>query len=142
MTSARQDEASAKMGDLLLRGWTMLAAVCNGCGTPLMEDRRLGTRVCVLCGTDGADADAPDEEVPADAAARTEELGRPQQRGTVQAAERDVSELLAEKMLAGWALLGQACPMCGTTLVRNKQQASRWQCARAQDAPGIRRRSI
>jgi len=87
-----------------------------------MEDRRLGTRVCVLCGTDGADADAPDEEVPADAAARTEELGRPQQRGTVQAAERDVSELLAEKMLAGWALLGQACPMCGTTLVRNKQQ--------------------
>ena len=55
-----RDEASARMGDLLLRGWTMLADACDTCYTPLMEDRHSGERVCVKCG-DGGASDAKGE---------------------------------------------------------------------------------
>ncbi|VDK25273.1 unnamed protein product, partial [Anisakis simplex] len=36
------------MGELLLRGYTMLDAYCNVCTGILMEDRQ-GVRVCVTC---------------------------------------------------------------------------------------------
>lgn len=42
------DQVSAKMGELLLRGYTMLDAYCNVCTGILMEDRQ-GVRVCVTC---------------------------------------------------------------------------------------------
>lgn len=35
---------------------------------------------------------------------------------------KDVSQLIADKMLAGWALLDSHCPNCSTPLVRNRQR--------------------
>lgn len=43
-----RDQVSMKMGDLLLRGYTMLNAYCDICSGILMEDRQ-GVRVCVTC---------------------------------------------------------------------------------------------
>uniref|UniRef100_A0A915AMD0 Sjoegren syndrome/scleroderma autoantigen 1 n=1 Tax=Parascaris univalens TaxID=6257 RepID=A0A915AMD0_PARUN len=43
-----RDRVSMKMGDLLLRGYTMLNAYCDVCSGILMEDRQ-GVRVCVTC---------------------------------------------------------------------------------------------
>ncbi|KAI8612757.1 hypothetical protein BC830DRAFT_1135220 [Chytriomyces sp. MP71] len=42
------DAASARMGQKLLQGWTMLATVCTRCNvTPLME--KAGVTICVSC---------------------------------------------------------------------------------------------
>ncbi|KAK6053893.1 Sjogren'S syndrome/scleroderma autoantigen 1 [Cooperia oncophora] len=43
-----RDEVSKKMGELLLRGVTMLDAYCQICNGILMEDRN-GVRTCVTC---------------------------------------------------------------------------------------------
>ncbi|KAK6026727.1 Sjogren'S syndrome/scleroderma autoantigen 1 [Ostertagia ostertagi] len=43
-----RDEVSKKMGELLLRGVTMLDAYCQTCSGILMEDRS-GVRTCVTC---------------------------------------------------------------------------------------------
>ncbi|KHN73646.1 Sjoegren syndrome/scleroderma autoantigen 1 [Toxocara canis] len=43
-----RDQVSSKMGELLLRGYTMLNAYCDICSGILMEDRQ-GVRVCVTC---------------------------------------------------------------------------------------------
>ncbi|ETN79329.1 Sjogren'S syndrome/scleroderma autoantigen 1 [Necator americanus] len=43
-----RDEVSKRMGDMLLRGVTMLDAYCEVCNGILMEDRN-GVRTCVTC---------------------------------------------------------------------------------------------
>ncbi|VDO87816.1 unnamed protein product [Heligmosomoides polygyrus] len=43
-----RDEVSKRMGELLLRGVTMLDAYCQVCNGILMEDRN-GVRTCVTC---------------------------------------------------------------------------------------------
>mmetsp|Transcript_31845 Transcript_31845/g.51529 ORF Transcript_31845/g.51529 Transcript_31845/m.51529 type:complete len:362 (-) Transcript_31845:105-1190(-) len=42
------DDASEKVGQLLLRGWTMLAQHCNKCQTPMMSLRG-GPAMCCVC---------------------------------------------------------------------------------------------
>ena len=49
------DEASARLGRLLLQGWRMLDAACGSCNTPLMSSRGSDALHCVLCG----DVDRP-----------------------------------------------------------------------------------
>eukprot|EP00484_Ammonia_sp_Unknown_P017908 CAMPEP_0197047426 /NCGR_PEP_ID=MMETSP1384-20130603/22938_1 /TAXON_ID=29189 /ORGANISM="Ammonia sp." /LENGTH=363 /DNA_ID=CAMNT_0042479345 /DNA_START=54 /DNA_END=1145 /DNA_ORIENTATION=+ len=44
----KRDEASDKLGHLLLKGWTMLAEHCEKCQTPKMSLRG-GPSVCCLC---------------------------------------------------------------------------------------------
>lgn len=36
--------------------------------------------------------------------------------------KKDVSQLIADKLLAGWALLDTYCPLCNSPIVRNKQK--------------------
>lgn len=43
-----RDQVSKRMGDMLLRGYTMLDAYCDTCTGILMEDRR-GNRECIQC---------------------------------------------------------------------------------------------
>lgn len=43
-----RDQVSSRMGELLLRGYTMLDAYCSICSGILMQDR-LGNRECVQC---------------------------------------------------------------------------------------------
>lgn len=47
------DATSKKMGENLLRGWTMLGENCpNGCLVPLMRSRDKSQLVCVACDVD------------------------------------------------------------------------------------------
>ncbi|GMH38995.1 hypothetical protein BSKO_06893 [Bryopsis sp. KO-2023] len=39
----------ASIGELLLRGWTMLAQSCDDCRVPLMQDPQSGGKLCVNC---------------------------------------------------------------------------------------------
>ncbi|KAH3732365.1 hypothetical protein Pelo_16803 [Pelomyxa schiedti] len=47
-------DVSGRLGELLLKGWTMLAETCPVCvdaGVPLMRERRTMKMLCVKCGT-------------------------------------------------------------------------------------------
>ena len=44
----REDNASGKMGELLLKGWTMLGSSCEECYVPLMRNKQLD-EICVVC---------------------------------------------------------------------------------------------
>lgn len=62
LTHRRREEVSAKMGDKMLAGWTMLARTCPRpeCqGTPLMQARGPEPRtvLCVSCDSTGPDTD-------------------------------------------------------------------------------------
>ncbi len=35
----REEGASGKMGELLLKGWTMLGSSCDDCNVPLMRNK-------------------------------------------------------------------------------------------------------
>ncbi len=44
----REDNASGKMGELLLKGWTMLGSSCEDCYVPLMRNKQMD-EICVVC---------------------------------------------------------------------------------------------
>ncbi len=44
----REDNASGKMGELLLKGWTMLGSSCEECYVPLMRNKQMD-EICVVC---------------------------------------------------------------------------------------------
>jgi len=44
----KQDIASKKLGELMLKGWAMLADVCEDCDIPLMRNRQ-NEKLCVSC---------------------------------------------------------------------------------------------
>ncbi|TNV83913.1 hypothetical protein FGO68_gene8158 [Halteria grandinella] len=44
----REDEASGKMGELLLRGWSMQGNSCEDCMVPFMKSKQ-GDEICVVC---------------------------------------------------------------------------------------------
>lgn len=122
--SASRSEATAEMGELLLRGWAMLAEACPQCHIPLMEEKPTGKKLCVGCqrtswSTDASDRSQAEEDV--SHAANKVDV-------STDANRTDPSDLLAERMLQGWALLGVVCPVCRTPLVKNKEQVNPCQC--------------
>lgn len=44
----REDNASGRMGELLLKGWTMLGSSCEECYVPLMRNKQMD-EICVVC---------------------------------------------------------------------------------------------
>ena len=44
----REDNASGRMGELLLKGWTMLGSSCEECFVPLMRNKQMD-EICVVC---------------------------------------------------------------------------------------------
>jgi len=180
-----RDEATARIGELLLRGHVMLADACNVCAMPLMQDRATMLKQCTQCdavtGEPIADAGkvppGPAAAAPPDGAADRAQTGPaagPSARGRASTADGRAaeiaatrarleaealafenavadaaaaapapgqtaaaapvapalstdasatppSELIANRMLAGWTLLGQHCPVCSTPLVQDKR---------------------
>lgn len=97
------------MGELLLQGYCMLADGCSDCMVPLMRDPQGTKDICVNCG----------KSFPV--------LSRYSRDGTEQAIEKsqqevvqDTSVLLAERMIKGWKMLADHCPICQTTLLESK----------------------
>jgi len=110
--STRKD-TSAQMGQLLLQGWTMLEDVCCECYVPIMENKRAKKRLCVSCGTDGTKK-AQEEASPMDIVPPP-----PAPVATVSSppSESDISQRLADRMIAGWAMMGVNCPLVGISRV-------------------------
>ncbi|KAJ3055762.1 hypothetical protein HK097_009415 [Rhizophlyctis rosea] len=139
----RQDRGTSKLGTYLLQGWVMLEDSCEtpGCNLPLMRTKDRSRTICVLCNDpNGADL-PPQQPEPATAFDSGEETAsEPEVLGTDAEAVGDVesvelerrreqgqlaTRLLGQRMLAGWALLGENCrnSTCyGIPLVRNRQK--------------------
>ncbi|GBF99796.1 hypothetical protein Rsub_12236 [Raphidocelis subcapitata] len=139
---------SARMGQLLLQGWQMLADSCDDCAVPLMrEPGAPGSRrdLCVGCdrwffdgepvadGPAAAAAPAAAQARPAAPAPATAAAGgggggaaapaprlRSAARPAAQSASDRAADLLSERMLQGWALLDHTCPLCATPLMRER----------------------
>eukprot|EP01083_Nonionella_stella_P034798 95131_1 len=47
----QSEEASAKLGELMLQGWTLMDVSCDRCPMPLMKSKQ-GVLKCVQCGTE------------------------------------------------------------------------------------------
>eukprot|EP00613_Pedinella_sp_CCMP2098_P067127 CAMPEP_0171989848 /NCGR_PEP_ID=MMETSP0993-20121228/276622_1 /TAXON_ID=483369 /ORGANISM="non described non described, Strain CCMP2098" /LENGTH=554 /DNA_ID=CAMNT_0012642845 /DNA_START=72 /DNA_END=1736 /DNA_ORIENTATION=- len=158
----RADAASAKMGELMLAGWAMLAESCpnKGCPSmPLMRKRGAAQGLCVLCDPTFTKSESAGDKgsgvsaaaAPAAAAAlsssqstsllESETLLSPTRTSKILAAapkplsdtdwqkkRNAVSAKMGEKLLAGWAMLADACPhpSCrGTPLMRKKGAAAK-----------------
>lgn len=64
-TALSSEQISAKLGEMLLRGWCMLEELCPTGDCPLMQERDTGRKYSVALGKfmDGATAEAETEEV-------------------------------------------------------------------------------
>eukprot|EP01084_Bolivina_argentea_P093275 167787_1 len=60
----KSEDASAKIGELLLKGWTMLAQHCDKCQTPLMRLRG-GQPMCCICSASNPAVNVPKQETKA-----------------------------------------------------------------------------
>uniref|UniRef100_A0A1D2A727 Sjoegren syndrome/scleroderma autoantigen 1 n=2 Tax=Auxenochlorella protothecoides TaxID=3075 RepID=A0A1D2A727_AUXPR len=127
-----RSNTSASMGSLLLQGWAMLADGCEHCGTPLMRKPNSEDTVCVTC--EARPAQAAPAPGPGLQAEISEDLSSPGsvlqgptlaqriQRAAEDEREQEISQSLADRMLHGWTLLGQSCPICSTVLVRSRER--------------------
>ena len=131
--------ASASMGELLLSGWTMLAEGCAQCHVPLMRNPNGLEDFCVGCGrrtsSPGVSTEAavpqspevgdrecigavelPEEEHALGSFTRAEpSLGEGGQERPASPASK-----LADKMLEGWKMLADHCPLCRMPLCESK----------------------
>ncbi|CAD6187746.1 unnamed protein product [Caenorhabditis auriculariae] len=86
---ATRDRASEKMGQLLLRGFTMLDASCDTCHTVLME--KGGVRLCVKCEMDRETSGGSRivSEVPLDVGSSKNPVAIPKQTVRIEARVTD-----------------------------------------------------
>jgi uncharacterized Zn finger protein (UPF0148 family) len=119
------DAISARIGDKLLKGWAMLEEACpvtKKC--PLMRDpvsRRLWSPAlnCFLDEMDDASSSSPDV---------TKSPAANGLRGA--AAGQDISQRLGEKLMLGWEMLGELCPVTGQCpLMRDPDSGRMWSAA-------------
>ncbi|KAJ1652266.1 hypothetical protein IWQ61_007359 [Dispira simplex] len=147
------DNITRRMSEYMLKGWVLTDQECpNGCGVPLMRTKDHSETFCAGCVGNEANPEGSDTSLQTNATVSTShivpdvpsqliELEVPEtspdvhkEAATLTTAnlesskiQREPSErtaqLLAEKMLNGWTLLGDACPnpQCfGTPLVQPK----------------------
>ncbi len=132
------------MGELLLGGWTMLAEGCAQCHVPLMRNPDGREDVCVGCGRRSRTGTGLSLEVEA-AVPQSPDVGDRECIGVVELHEEEAAlgasagastgvrgssrvparpgspaSMLADKMLAGWKMLGDHCPICRTPLCESK----------------------
>ena len=143
-----RDAVSAKLGERMLSGWIMLNRACEkeGCwSTPLMcKSSNREHMECVSCGTvykEGEEKEA-DSQSSSQAQPKTAPTIQPAtaldpsasrldlndapilnlfEKSQTDVRKRDPSELIAAKLLQGWAMLEQACSEDGVPLMRDKE---------------------
>lgn len=125
---ARIDKATAKMGELMLQGWTMLAESCSNpaCpGIPLMRKRGSTKSVCLLCNPGGEEKDSQVEEAQTKVTPPSTSKGvnpKPNTDNALQKKRDMVSSKMGAKLLSGWRMLSQNCsdPNCRGTPLMSK----------------------
>lgn len=147
LKNASRAKTTTKLGEYMLQGWTLLGDLCllNSCvGTPLMEHD--GYILCVSCNAeylrcpDGEIVDkkaaslsphnSTDKTSPLDSASKSSSRqeddfvddGLPilNFHRNEEASDNDVSSKIAAKLMRGWALLDEACPLDNVPLMRDK----------------------
>lgn len=58
----KSDEVSARLGEYMLKGWTLMDIECNSDGCPLMRSPDRKTLKCLLCGMDYEETSEPEED--------------------------------------------------------------------------------
>ncbi|GHP09087.1 hypothetical protein PPROV_000782400 [Pycnococcus provasolii] len=143
---------SQSLASLMLGGWTLLGDVCPvpACHTPLVRSRDASKYLCAKCNRDtrecvatsnvaGPSAPSPHKSVSAETTREREEttvsvvprLAPPPQHVQAKLARESSAELIAAKMLQGWALIDEHCPMdsCGyCPLVRSRDKTTKFCC--------------
>jgi uncharacterized Zn finger protein (UPF0148 family) len=126
-TTRNVDELSQK----ILQGWTLLAESCpsDGCNVPLVRSGK-GDTYCCSCQVH-FDAElnplpptAAQQAVPKASSSSSASSSQPKQEPSASVNEpmqetsppakpKDRSQLIADKLLAGWAMLNDVCPRPG-----------------------------
>jgi len=149
---AEVNDTSKKLGQYLLQGWCMLEDICPAnCSTPLM--RKDGVLRCVDCdidyeedgrtpvGSNPKPAAAVPVEVDAGTLGRDTELEnryapvysswyqpkdkaeKPTPQPSNSKRSSDISDLIGEHMLNGWAMMAEPCPspQCSCPLLESRE---------------------
>ncbi|KAJ3129968.1 hypothetical protein HK098_007234 [Nowakowskiella sp. JEL0407] len=136
---SRTDEASSRLGTYMLQGWVLTDRNCpvDGCLIPLLRSKDSSKWICALC-DDRSNPYPPVKKVATTTPSKIEdkemedfeeefeeewkpkELTEEQKQ---QKQKRDLAtKLLGQKLLQGWTLLGEECPICiGIPLMKNRQ---------------------
>jgi len=120
-----------------LQGWTMLAESCDECNVPLMEKKKGQIISCVGCKRNfkrEVNEDDPSTlmMVPivkdtvqnsAPPQVNSTTLAPPQVNSTTltEKPQPQISDIMGEKMLQGWTLLGDTCPICNSPLMKDRE---------------------
>eukprot|EP00743_Colponemidia_sp_Colp-15_P004553 GILK01004907.1.p1 GENE.GILK01004907.1~~GILK01004907.1.p1 ORF type:complete len:309 (+),score=47.91 GILK01004907.1:50-976(+) len=147
--AAGRNQHVSEMSKRLLEGWAMLAETCPGpnCAVPLLKNKS-GEIYCVSCKmncvmesqvTPNMKIVSPDTPVPVaspvnnvqDIAADEEDgygwtAPTPEEKAQMEKKRKrtdQTSSKIGQKLLMGWALLSESCPLddCGTPLMRDKK---------------------
>jgi len=145
----RRENASAAMGQRLLQGWVMGAESCPECLVPLMREGGRGGGVgrgqeevweCVGCITrfsreeeegrraTGREGGGEEEGEGGGGVKNEEEGNQTHQKAELEGKREeavDVSAVIGQKLLQGWALLAGGCEGCGNPLMRDLQGEER-----------------
>ncbi|KAJ2718196.1 hypothetical protein GGI07_005852 [Coemansia sp. Benny D115] len=124
MTS-RLDTITSRMSKLMLKRWTMLAELCpiDGCSAPLMREPGTEVSKCVWHNAseifpeespkdEKLDNDATPEQPVYDLEPDLVIQDTPESRKRKEKREQGerASELIAKKLLQGWAMIDESCP--------------------------------
>jgi uncharacterized Zn finger protein (UPF0148 family) len=113
----KMDAATAKMGEMMLQGWAMLAENCPNpdCpGIPLMRKRGSKESVCLLCDPTGEKATQKEVSQPPTPPPQPkvipQNIPKPNVDTNLQKKRDMVSSKIGGKLLSGWTMLSQNCP--------------------------------
>ena len=123
----------AEMGQRMLRGERMMAEACPNCPVPLMASER--GCVCCQCHTvwqQDEEGGFRRKETPE--TKRSALPVQPPVRRAREAEEREEADddggggvgPVGQKLLEGWTMLADACPLCSNPIMRNPADRSMW----------------
>eukprot|EP00474_Spongospora_subterranea_P009242 CRZ09700.1 hypothetical protein [Spongospora subterranea] len=134
-SESTNDDLVNRISERLVQGWTMLARHCPVCTTVLVGHRSHGI-FCVGCqlpcvteeDASAMQLEVAPSQIPQETVTDDDDDWQPpsaeeQRIMDERRAHRDrVSDLMASKLLAGWAMLNEHCETCATPLLRDPSQ--------------------
>jgi len=128
------DDMSQAIGEKLLQGWVMKEEVCPVTGAcPLLMDPK-SQRLWSAALSDFVGNEPPTATVPSisvePSPVKSAETSHPEGSSPKVTSEDEMSKLISQKMLQGWAMLGDVCPITGACpLMRDPATKRLWSAA-------------
>ena len=102
-SSSHTDMVSARLGEKMVTGWKLLDQACDICMCPLLSRKNL--LFCAGCNKDVTDDFDVSGSVAPTFSTTSSTASKPPISSFRVLSSTEVSKLMAEKMLAGWAML-------------------------------------